>query len=106
MTIPQDIEKEIIPNYEEYVLQKAIGGFSCTYDIVHGSAERKKRQCSMDEIAILRTIRLHDTETEKQIATRLGKPEIEVKTIFSTLIEDGKLKRATFKGQDYWELAY
>ena len=106
MTIPQDIEKEIIPNYEEYVLQKAIGGFSCTYDIVHGSAERKKRQCSMDEIAILRTIRLHDTENAQQIANRLGKPEGEVKALFAALIRDGMLKHSAFNGQAYWELVY
>ena len=106
MTTMQAMEKSIMPNHKEYVRQKSIGGFACTYDVVQGSAKRKRKACSMDEIAVLRTIRLHDTETEKQIATRLGKPEIEVKAIFSTLIEDGKLKRAAFKGQDYWELAY
>ena len=59
----------------------------------------------MDEIAILRTVRLHDKETEKQIADRIGKPESKVKELFATLIKDGKLKRSTFKGQDYWEIA-
>ena len=99
------MEKSIIPNLEEYIRQKSIGGFACTYDVVQGSAKRKRKPCSMDEIAVLRTIRLHDTETEKQIATRLGKPEIEVKAIFSTLIKDGKLRRSNFNGHHYWELA-
>ena len=30
-TNTQDIEN--IPNYEEYIRQKKVGGFACTYDI-------------------------------------------------------------------------
>lgn len=65
MAIPQDIEKPIIPNYEGYILQKEVGGFACTYDIIPGSAERERRKCNKDEIAVLRTVRQYDTETEK-----------------------------------------
>ena len=104
MTQKQEIEK--IPNYEEYIRQKEIGGFACTYDIIPGSAERKRRKCSMDEIAVLRTVRQYATETEKQIAIRLGKSEAEVKSLIATLIKDRFLKRNNYRGQDYWELVY
>ena len=104
MAKTNDIEN--IPNYEEYVRQKEIGGFNCTYDIIPGSAERKRRKCSMDEIAILRTVWKYDTETEAQIAVRLGKPEEEVKSLIATLIKDKFLERNNYRGQDYWELVY
>lgn len=97
---------ENIPNYEEYIRQKAIGGFLCTYDIVPGSAERKRRQCSMDEIAILRTVRMHDTASEQQIADLIGKSEDDVKALIVTLIKDRMLERNNFRGQDYWKLVY
>lgn len=60
----------------------------------------------MDEIAILRTVRQFDTETEEQIAVRLGKSEEEVKSLIATLIKDRFLERNNFRGQDYWELVY
>ena len=106
MAKTNDIENRYIPNYEEYIRQKEIGGFACTYDIIPGSAERKRRKCNKDEIAILRTVRQYDTETEKQIAIRLGKSEAEVKSIIATLIKDRFLERNNYRGQDYWELVY
>ena len=106
MPTPQDIEKPIIPNYEEYIRQKEIGGFACTYDIIPGSAERERRKCNMDEIAILRTVRTLDTATEKQIANLIGKSEEEVKSLIATLIKDRFLERNNYRGQDYWELVY
>ena len=106
MPIPQDIETPIIPNYEEYILQKEVGGFACTYDIIPESAERERRKCNMDEIAVLRTVRQYDIETEKQIAIRLGKSEAEVKSLIATLIKDRFLERNNYRGQDYWELVY
>lgn len=104
MAKTNDIEH--IPNYEEFIRQQEIGGFACTYDIIPGSAERKRRRCNKDEIAILRTVRQYDTETEKQIATRLGKSEAEVKSLIATLIKDRFLERNNYRGQDYWELVY
>ena len=104
MTHTQEIEN--LPNYEEYIRQKEIGGFACTYDIIPGSAERKRRKCNKDEIAILRTVLKHDTETEKQIAIRLGKSEAEVKSLIATLIKDRFLERNNYRGQDYWALVY
>ena len=106
MLTPQDIEKPIIPNYEEYILQKEIGGFACTYDIIPGSAERERRKCNMDEIAILRTVRTHDTATEKQIANLIGMSEEKVKSLIATLVKDSFLERNHYRGQDYWELVY
>lgn len=106
MSIPQDIEKPIIPNYEEYIHQKDIGSFTCSYDIIPGSAERKRRKCNMDEIAILRIVRTHDTATEKQIAKLIGMSEEKVKTLISTLTKDKFLERNNYRGQDYWELVY
>lgn len=106
MLTPQDIEKPIIPNYEEYILQKEIGGFACTYDIIPGSAERERRKCNMDEIAILRTVRTHDTATEKQIANLIGMSEEKVKSLIATLVKDRFLERNHYRGQDYWELVY
>lgn len=103
MTHTQEIEN--IPN-EEYIRQKEIGGFDCTYDIIPESAKRERRKCNMDEIAILRTVLKHDTETEKQIAIRLGKSEAEVKSLIATLIKDRFLERNNYRGQDYWELVY
>ncbi len=106
MAKTNDIENRYIPNYEEYIRQKEIGGFACTYDIIPESAERKRRKCNKDEIAILRTVRQYDTETEKQIAIRLGKSEAEVKSLIATLIKDRFLERNNYRGQDYWELVY
>lgn len=106
MSIPPDTEKPIILNYEEYIRQKDIGGFTCSYDIIPGSAERKRRKCNMDEIAILRTVRTHDTATEKQIAKLIGMSEKKVKTLISTLIKDKFLERNNYREQDYWELVY
>ena len=60
----------------------------------------------MDEIAILRTVWKYDTETEAQIAVRLGKSEEEVKSLIATLIKDRFLERNNYRGQDYWELVY
>jgi len=102
MTNTQEIEN--IPNYEEYIRQKAIGGFSCTYDIIPESVGKKRRKCSMDEIAVLRTVRTHDTATEKQLADILGKSEEEVKALITTLMRDRMLERNNYRGQDYWEL--
>lgn len=104
MTHTQEIEN--IPIYEGYIRQKEIGGFACTYDIIPGSTERERRKCNMDEIAVLRTVRQYDTETEKQIAIRLGKSEAEVKSLIATLIKDRFLERNNYRGQDYWELVY
>lgn len=106
MSIPPDTEKPIILNYEEYIRQKDVGGFTCSYDIIPGSAERKRRKCNMDEIAILRTVRTHDTATEKQIAKLIGMSEKKVKTLISTLIKDKFLERNNYREQDYWELVY
>lgn len=106
MTTPQDIEKPFIPEFEEYIRQKSIGGFTSTYDIVSGSAERKRRKHTQDEIAILRTIRTHDTATEKQIAGIIGKSEETVKTLIATLIKENTLERNSINGQNYWELIY
>ena len=106
MLTPQDIEKPIIPNYEEYILQKEIGGFACTYDIIPGSAERERRKCNMDEIAILRTVRTHDTATEKQIANLIGMSEEKVKSLIATLVKDRFLERIPYRGEDDWELVY
>ena len=106
MAKTNDIENRYIPNYEEYIRQKEIGGFACTYDIIPGNAERKRRKCNKDEIAILRTVRQYDTETEKQIAIRLGKSEAEVKSLIATLIKDRFLERNNYRGQDYWEVVY
>ena len=104
MSTPQDIDNMSNPNYEEYIHEKAIGGFSCTYDIISRSKGGKRRECSMDEIAILRTVRQHYKDTEKQLADRLGKSEGEVKTLIANLIKDGRLQRMNYDGQDYWEL--
>ena len=104
MAKTNDIEN--IPNYEEYIRQKEIGGFVCTYDIIPRSAERERRKCNMDEIVVLRTVRQYDTETEKQIAIRLGKSEEEVKSLIATLIKDRFLECNNYRGQDYWELVY
>lgn len=101
-----DIEKTYISDDEEYIRQKAIGGFSCTYDFIPGSEKRKRRKCTMDEIAVLRTVRIYDTETERQLATRLGKSEDEIKTIIATLLKEGMLHRTNYNGQGYWELVY
>ena len=106
MPTPQDKETPIIPHYEEYIRQKEVGGFACTYDIIPGSAKRERRKCNMDEIAILRTVRTHDTATEKQIANFIGMSEEKVKSLIAALIKDKFLERNNFRGQDYWKLVY
>ena len=97
-----DIENQNFFDYNEYIRQKEIGGFDCTYDIVPESERRVRRKCSMDEIAILRTIRWNYTATEKQLADKLGKSEDEVKALIATLIKDGVLERYNINGKVSW----
>ena len=97
-----EIDNPYIPGFEEYIHQKTIDGSSCTYDIVPESEGRVRRKCSMDEIAILRTVRINDTATEKQLAYHLGKSEDEMKALISTLMKDGILERCTVNGIDSW----
>ena len=102
MSTLQDIENQNLFDYNEYIRQKEIGGFNCTYDIIPESKRRVRRKCSMDEIAILRTIRWDYTATEKQLADKLGKSEEKVKSLIATLMKDGMLERCTINGIESW----
>ena len=97
-----DMGKQNFFDYNEYIRQKEIGGFDCTYDIVPESERRVRRKCSMDEIAILRTIRWNYTATEKQLADKLGMSEDEVKALIATLMKDGMLEHHIINGKDDW----
>jgi predicted HTH transcriptional regulator len=113
MPIPPDIENPYIPEFEEYTRQKAIGGFSCTYDIKLGTqsaiqsanaALSKSNNCTLEETAVLQIIRANPRATQKQIAEVIGKSERTIKTITVNLTQKGLLVRRNGKRDGYWEI--
>lgn len=112
MTTPHDIEN--IPNYQEYIRQKAIGGFSYKYDIVPENARviaqsanaalSKSNNCTLEETAVLQIIQRNPRATQKQIAAEIGKSERTVKTITVNLTQKGIIVRRNGKRDGYWKI--
>lgn len=64
----------------------------------------KCKNCTLEEIAVLRVIRQNPTVTQKYIATEIGKSERTVKSITVRLTEQGILVRKNGKRNGYWEI--
>ena len=64
----------------------------------------KCKNCTLEEIAVLRVIRQDPAATQKYIATEIGKSERTVKSITVRLTEQGILVRKNGKRNGYWEI--
>lgn len=64
----------------------------------------KCKNCTLEEIAVLRVIQQEPAATQKYIATEIGKSERTVKTITVRLTEQGILVRKNGKRNGYWEI--
>lgn len=64
----------------------------------------KCKNCTLEEIAILRVVLSNPTATQKQIAAEIGKSERTVKSITVTLQEKGILQRVGGKRDGKWEI--
>jgi len=68
------------------------------------SLSPKCKNCTLEEIAVLRIIHREPTVTQKYIASEIGKSERTVKSITSRLQEKGILIRKNGKRNGYWEI--
>lgn len=64
----------------------------------------KCKNCTLEEIAILRVVLSKPTATQKQMAAEIGKSERTVKSITVTLQEKGILQRVGGKRAGKWEI--
>ena len=64
----------------------------------------KCKNCTLEEIAVLRVIQQEPAATQKYIATEIGKSERTVKSITVRLTELGILVRKNGKRNGYWEI--
>ena len=64
----------------------------------------KCKNCTLEEIAVLRVIQQEPAATQKYIATEIGKSERTVKTITVRLTEQGIIVRKNGKRNGYWEI--
>ena len=64
----------------------------------------KCKNCTLEEVAVLRVIQQEPTATQKYIATEIGKSERTVKSITVRLTEQGILVRKNGKRNGYWEI--
>ena len=64
----------------------------------------KCKNCTLEEIAVLRVIWQDSAATQKYIATEIGKSERTVKSITVRLTEQGILVRKNGKRNGYWEI--
>ncbi len=64
----------------------------------------KCKNCTLEEIALLRIVQNNPFATQKEIAVQMGKSERTVKTITVHLQEKGVLRRANGKRNGYWEI--
>ena len=63
----------------------------------------KCKNCTLEEVAVLRIMHVNPTATQKEIATAIGKSERTVKTITVALQEKLIIKRVNGKRNGYWE---
>ncbi len=63
----------------------------------------KCKNCTLEEVAVLRIMHVNPTATQKEIATAIGKSERTVKTITVALQEKLIVKRVNGKRNGYWE---
>ena len=68
------------------------------------SLPSKCKNCTLEEIAVLRVIQQEPSSTQKYIAAEIGKSERTVKSITVRLTEQGILIRKNGKRNGYWEI--
>lgn len=64
----------------------------------------KCKNCTLEEVAVLRVIQQEPAATQKYIAVEIGKSERTVKSITARLQEQGILARKNGKRNGYWEI--
>ena len=64
----------------------------------------KCKNCTLEEMALLRIVQNNPFVTQKEMAAQMGKSERTVKTITVHLQEKGVLRRANGKRNGYWEI--
>ncbi|MCQ2216318.1 MAG: winged helix-turn-helix transcriptional regulator [Bacteroidales bacterium] len=64
----------------------------------------KCKNCTLEEVALLRFVQNNPTATQKEIAVEIGKSEITVKTITINLQEKELLRRVNGKRNGHWEI--
>ena len=60
--------------------------------------------CTLEELAVLRTIAANPSITQKDLAAAIGKSERTIKTRTVALQEKGYLRRANGKRNGHWEV--
>ena len=63
----------------------------------------KCKNCTLEEVAVLRIMHENPSATQKEIATAIGKSERTVKTITVALQDKLIVKRVNGKRNGYWE---
>ena len=64
----------------------------------------KCKNCTLEEMALLRIVQKNPSATQKEIAVQMGKSERTIKSITVHLQERGILRRANGKRNGYWEI--
>lgn len=64
----------------------------------------KCKNCTLEELAVLRTMQQNPSVTQKQIAALIGKSERTVKTLTIHMTEKGIIIRRNGKRNGYWEI--
>ena len=62
----------------------------------------KCKNCTLEEVAVLRIVQKSPSATQKQIAAEIGKPERTIKSITIALQEKNILQRVNGKRNGYW----
>lgn len=65
----------------------------------------KCKNCTLEEVAVLRIVQKNRYATQKEIAAEIGKSERTVKSITIALQDKQILKRVNGKRNGYWEVA-
>ena len=63
----------------------------------------KCKNCTLEEVALLRIVQKNPSATQKEIAAEIGKSERTVKSITIALQEKNILRRVNGKRNGYWE---
>ena len=64
----------------------------------------KCKNCTLEELAVLRIMQQNPSVTQKQIAALIGKSERTVKTLTIHMTEKGIIIRRNGKRNGYWEI--
>lgn len=64
----------------------------------------KCRNCTLEEMAVLRIVQQNPCTTQKQIAEQIGKSERTIKTLTVNMVRKGIIVRKNGKRNGYWEI--